>query len=258
MTKPLKHIVMYSGGICSWAATDRLLKSVKRENVQLVFCDTKMEDEDLYRFLHESADRFGCELITITEGRTPWQVYNDQRWLGTSRTDPCSLVIKREFFRKWLKDRYKPNECRLYIGLDWTEIHRFDKAQPRSLPYQLRAPMLDRPYLNKEQMLQSLRVSGIEPPRLYTMGFAHNNCGGFCCKAGQGHFLHLLKTMPDRYRYHEEQENAFRAMIGRDVAILKDRTDGKTRPLTLTELRLRVEKGTAVDVTEVGGCGCML
>ncbi len=25
---------------------------------------------------------------------------------------------------------------------------------------------------------------GIEPPRLYKMGFKHNNCGGACVKAG--------------------------------------------------------------------------
>ncbi len=63
---------------------------------------------------------------------------------------------------------------------------------------------------------------GIAPPRLYAMGFPHNNCGGFCVKAGQAHFALLLRTMPERYAYHEAKENELRAELGWRQTILRD------------------------------------
>jgi hypothetical protein len=92
------------------------------------------------------------------------------------------------------------------------------------------------------------------------MGFAHNNCGGFCIKAGQGHFATLLKTMPERYAYHEAKEEKFRSFIGRDVSMLRDSKDGVKRQLTLRTLRLRLEgeDAASVDKFDIGGCGCFL
>jgi hypothetical protein len=88
------------------------------------------------------------------------------------------------------------------------------------------------------------------------------NCGGFCVKAGHSQFAHLLKTLPEVYRYHEQKEQEFRDFIGRgDVSILRDRRGGVTRPLTMRDLRLRLEKGAleGLDLCGFqGGCGCML
>ena len=47
---------------------------------------------------------------------------------------------------------------------------------------------------------------GLQLPRLYSMGFAHNNCGGFRIKAGRASFANLLRRMPERYARHEQQE----------------------------------------------------
>ena len=98
-------------------------------------------------------------------------------------------------------------------------------------------------------------VYSIEPPQLYKDGFSHGNCGGFCIKAGQAHFAHLLKTRPETYAYHEEQERQMREYLGKDVSVLKDRRGGTTKPMTLSAFRLRVETGD-YDHDEWGGCGC--
>jgi hypothetical protein len=103
--------------------------------------------------------------------------------------------------------------------------------------------------MDKRGMLAWLKREGIRPPRLYEMGFAHNNCGGFCVKAGQGHFANLLRTMPDRYAFHEEKEQAIRHFLGKDVSILKD-------GLTLKSLREKIESRGEIDLFEIGGCGC--
>lgn len=70
------YVVMYSGGVGSWAAANRLPAG---SDVTLLFADTGIEDEDTYRFLYESAANVGAPLVEIRDGRTPWQVFHDKR-----------------------------------------------------------------------------------------------------------------------------------------------------------------------------------
>jgi hypothetical protein len=127
---------------------------------------------------------------------------------------------------------------------------------PPAAPYAVEAPLCDPPLVDKAQVLDEMKTQGIEAPRLYGMGFPHNNCGGFCIKAGQAHFAHLLRVMPERYAFHEAKEQELRQYLDKDVAILRDRRGGTTKPLTLRDLRLRVVAEEEIDTLEWGGCGC--
>lgn len=172
----MRHVVMFSGGVGSWAAAKRVVERHGAESVTLLFTDTSMEDPDLYRFLDEAAvnvfRNMPPNLVWIADGRTPWQ------------------------------------------------------------------------------------AEGIQPPRLYAMGFAHNNCGGKCCKAGQGQWALLLRTLPESYAEAEREEEALRGLLG-NVSMLTDRTgDGLKKPLAA--LRERIEAGGQVDIFAIGGCGCFV
>lgn len=256
----MRHIVMFSGGAGSWAAAKRVVEAQGAENVTLLFTDTRMEDEDLYRFLGEAAANVGSELVTIADGRTPWQVFFDERYLGNSRIDPCSKILKRQLSKQWLREHCDPTETVVYVGVDWSEEHRYIRLRDRwqTEGWRYEAPLIDAPYLTKAQILAWLKAEGIAPPRLYAMGFAHNNCGGFCVKAGHAHFRRLLSAMPDRFAYHEQQERDIRAYLDADVSILTDTTNGAKRPLTLEAFRQRVESGAQIDLFDLGGCGCMV
>lgn len=245
---------MFSGGIGSWAAARRV-----PGQKTLLFTDTLIEDADLYRFLAEAAANVGGELVRIAEGRTPWQVYHDRRFLGNSRRDPCSEILKRKPADKWLRENCDPAETTIYVGIDWTEEHRFVRLRDiRSKEgWTYRAQMCEEPYILKSQMLIELKEQGIAPPRLYSEGFSHNNCGGFCCKAGQGQFANLLRVNPNLYAQHEAKEEEIRAYLKKDVSMMTDRAgDGKKKPLTMKTLRLRIEAGEQVDMFDIGGCGC--
>lgn len=262
-TGQMKHVVMYSGGAGSWATAKRVVSTYGSEDVTLAFADTKMEDEDLYRFLEETAADIGVPVTTVADGRTPWDVFFDERYLGNTRIDPCSKILKRKLLRKWLEENYDVEDTVVYLGIDWSEEHRFIKAKPQWEPWTVRAPMCEEPYVRKEQVMTALRFIGIEPPRLYAMGFPHNNCGGFCIKAGMAHFKLLLEKMPERYAYHEQKEQDLREYLDKDIAVLRDRTktalaenDGKPKPLTLRDFRERVMSNGEIDTTEWGGCGC--
>lgn len=252
----MRHVVFFSGGAGSWAAARRVVAEHGASATTLLFADTRMEDEDLHRFLLEAAADVGAELVCIADGRTPWDVFRDVRFLGNTRIDPCSRVLKRDIMRAWVEERYRPDEVTLYLGISWDEAHRYERARARWEPYDLRAPMCEPPYETAADVVRAMRDRGIEPPRLYAMGFPHNNCGGFCVKAGQAHFANLLRRMPERYRWHEAQEEALRAELG-DVAIMRDRAGGETKPITMRAFRERLEAQPAsFDLFEWGGCGC--
>lgn len=252
-------IVQYSGGIGSWGAAKRAVSKYGKDNVTLLFADTKMEDEDLYRFLEETVNELGCKFIKLEDGRTPWQVFKDVRFLGNSRADPCSRVLKRDLLRKWVHENCNENEDIICIGIDWTEEHRFKRAEPLHAPFKLWAPLCEPPHINKQDLIEQLKVLNIKVPRLYEMGFPHNNCGGFCIKAGQAQFKKLLEQMPERYKYHEEKEKEMMQLLNRKVTVLRDRRGGKSKPLSMSEFRERVEENDkSIDSNEWGGCGCAI
>ena len=265
----MRAVVQFSGGVGSWAAAKRSVERFGQENVTLLFADTLIEDEDLYRFLDDAEANIGVPITRIADGRTPWQVFKDVRFIGNTRADPCSQILKRDLLRKWIEEHCDPDDTTVVLGIDWTEIHRFERARPRWQPWELWAPMCDEPLIDKREVLAWLRSEGVEPPRLYAMGFPHNNCGGFCVKAGQAQFVLLLEEMPERYRWHEEQEEAIREYLDKDVSIMKDRRDNETKPLTMRTFRQELEavpvsvgapepENRLFDPNDWGGCGCAL
>lgn len=254
----MKHVVMFSGGVGSWMAAKRVASKHGPDDMTLLFTDTKMEDSDLYRFLDEAAKHVGAPLVKIADGRDPWEVFRDERFLGNSRIDPCSKILKRQIADRWLAANFDPADTTVYVGIDWSEEHRFTRLKARKSiqGWNYEAPLIYPPYITKREMFDALKAAGIAVPRLYELGFSHNNCGGFCIKAGHGHYANLLKQLPERYAYHEAKEQEFREFLGKPVSILTDTTGGKKKPLTLRDFRIRVESGGQVDMFDVGGCNC--
>ena len=206
------------------------------------FADTLVEDEDLYRFLDDAAAQLGVPVTVVADGRTPFQVFRDQRFLGNSRLAPCSIHLKVAPCRAWLRAHTDPADTILYVGLDRSEPQRAPAITRGWAPWTVRYPLFEPPYLTKQDMLDWCTRLGVTPPRLYALGLGHNNCGGACVRAGQRQWLHLLSVFPDRFDEAEQHEAQLRAELG-DVAILRDRRGGVSRPLPLTELRGRHQTG---------------
>ncbi|MCA0972257.1 hypothetical protein LCM20_16735 [Halobacillus litoralis] len=256
----MKHIVFYSGGLGSWATAKRVIDRYGKEDVICLFTDTLIEDDDLYRFLLETTqEMYGVEqtdliertkhipetshetmedrklflkqlsedtnkrnpnFIWINDGRDPWDVFKDVRFLGNSRLANCSHELKQKMSQKWIKENFTSEECTLYLGIDWTEEHRVKAPKKNWAPYRVEFPMCEEPLWTKIDMAKLLEQTEIERPKLYEQGFSHNNCGGFCVRAGQGHFAQLWEVKPRLYMYHEEREQEMRHFLGRDVSIL--------------------------------------
>lgn len=267
----MKHVVMYSGGIGSWMTARKIVDQHGSDNVVLLFADVKGnndnphlgEDEDTYRFIRETADKLGCQLVTLNEGRSIWQVFKDDRFLGNSRLANCSKFLKQRPSRDWLLANCTPEDTTVYVGISWDELHRLPAVENayKAIGFTAKAPLCDPPYLDKQAMIDACRADGIEPPRAYALGYPHNNCGGFCVRAGHAQFRLLLQRNRERFLFHEQQEQNLRDHLGKDVTILKEQVNNTPVPITLRAFREREEQQAGLfelDDFDFGGCGCFV
>lgn len=226
------------------------------------------------------------ELVWLSDGRSPWDVFHNVKSIGNTRRDPCSKYLKRELGRKWLRNNCDPATTALVFGIGWDEEHRYDgdPVPPSTLrrgvknaygrlgyPH-VEAPMLVSPWMTAWDLSALARLEAVPVPRLYVEGFEHNNCGGACVKAGEGQWAHLLAARPRTYAAWEASEIAFNAarpgrvvqtvlaperVIGVDA---EGRPQRKRVPISLTEFREQIEAGMPVSVFgDAVGCGaCFL
>ena len=253
----IEYIVSYSGGIGSFLAAERLKRENPMSTIRLVFCDTKIEDEDLYRFLEESAKALDLELIKIEDGRNPWELFTDIGYQGNSRIAPCSSQLKRRVFDTWLADNYPDRDCIIVMGVDWQEQERLERAQKNNPKFKVIAPLCDKPWLNESDKLDILKHYDLKRPRLYDLGFPHNNCGGFCVRAGLGQFKLLQKHFPERFQWHKEQQNKLvETRPEANKPFLRKVVKGELNYLTLEEFEN--QELSKNEQLEFMGCGCFV
>ncbi len=250
------HVLMNGYGLMSWCAGKRAAETHGRGNVLSLFCDTKYEDEDTYAWGRAGVEALGIARVEIADGRTPWEVFRDVRLIGNTRADPCSRVLKRDLAHKWM-ELNAPGAV-IVIGIHAEEAHRLPSIRAAWDPWEVSAPLCEGKVIGLAELELWARQAGLWRQQLYQDGFPHANCGGRCIKQGQGGFVKLLELRPAAFREVEAEEEAMRQRLGKDVAILRDRRGGTTKPFTLRQLRERIEAGKKdqCDLFDVGGCGC--
>jgi hypothetical protein len=214
-------------------------------------------------FLEAGAKDIGGTLVWLKDGRDVWDIFRDVRFIGNSRADPCSRLLKREPAQKWVTENTDSATTTLYVGMDWTETNRTPAVIKNWKPWTVEFPLFWEPLLGKRQLIDLARERGLTLPVLYDMGMPHANCGGFCIKSGHAQFRMLLQNRPEAYAYHERREEELRQMLDKDVAVMRDRRGAgsspsrASKPLTLKAFRERMEADdTDCDLFDWGGCGC--
>lgn len=253
------HVVNVSGGVPSAIALERTIEKVGHEKTVAVFADVKIEDPDLYRFLDDVEAYLQHPIQRIAEGRTPWELFFDERMMGNNRADICSRILKREFLDKWIADNgYTPENTTRVFGFGVKELHRADNIRQVVAPYPVWIPLHEAPLMSNCECVEYVRNEwGIDPPDLYDQGFPHNNCGGACVKAGHGQWYLAYKKRRSVFDMWEQKEAEHRAMTGKDVSILRDRRGGENSPMPLSELRRRFDEDGYRPSDVRGGCDCM-
>lgn len=222
------------------------------------------------------------ELTWLVEGRDPWEIYRDERFLGNSAVDPCSKIGKRRMLDRWRTATLDPANSILYFGIGSGEAHRYDgvdrktgnatglKSRMAEAGWNAQAPLIGRIEGETTPVLYMLNA-GLAPARNYGWA-AHDNCGGMCCKAGIRHNVKRLEVAPDRFAYDAMMEAKFTEWLGANATFLRDRrraADGspQNRPLGLVELASRygvhdldalAEADDASRQDSGNGCGCAI
>jgi len=254
----MKHIVSISGGSASAVAADRVLSRYGKTSTTLWFADTLWEDEDLYRFLEDLETRWGMTIERSTDGRTPLEVAEDKKLIPNSFAAPCSHELKQKPFLRYIKGLPKP--ITVHLGLSWDEEHRMGK--PKEIYEGVEGVTVDFPLLWKPLPYMSYTKTiiewGIKAPRLYELGFPHNNCGGRCVRQGIREWVRLKRTMPERFSEVSDWEQAQREKGGprKNRSILKDRQGGEASALTLAELASREKDTEQIEMFPGDSFGC--
>lgn len=256
------HVVSLSGGTASAVAADRVINRYGKDDVILWFADTLWEDEDLYRFLDDCSAKWNLPITRTAEGRNPLEVAEDRSIIPNNRIAPCSLDLKQLPFKAFIADLPKP--ITVHLGLDWTEEHRMER--PRAEYEALDGVSVDYPLTWRPRpdgmYYRQVEAWGITPPRLYDLGFPHNNCGGRCVRQGIKEWLRLKSAFPKRFAEVRDWEQMQRAKGGARATfgILRDRTGGTSKPVTLADVEQRKENDAqiAMFAGDAFSCFCEL
>lgn len=255
-------VVQFSTGLASAEVAFRAVEAGRE--VVVVTADTTIEDEDNWRMAHEVHAALGVpEWVVLCDGRDPMQVGRDERVVPNDRMAVCSKILKRQTIRRYMDERWgsDPASIEVLLGYDWTEPHRHHNSVRAWSPFSIDSPLLRPPYWQKGQLDEWEQRRGIKVPRLYRTGAPHANCGGGCVRAGQVEWRRKLFTDrdgPHGYMWWEREEERTRAMLGKDVSILRRRSGpDEGRPLTLRQFRQDLEDVPSLfDVDDHGACGC--
>lgn len=263
----MKYIVSVSGGLGSYEALRRTLEQKGRENTVAVFADVGRvvlagetvcgEDDDLYRFLvdiERSLD-FPIQRIKSSLYTDIWDVFFKQRMMGNTQRDPCSRWMKRKIIDEWKTSHFGRVNVMTVLGLGWQEsgrISEFTAVFGDACWF----PLCEEPHVTNEDIIAELATRGIAPSRSYGLGFAHDNCGGFCVKMGLYQCYLLWSTRPKRWMFAEEKEQEFLAYVDRtDISIFRR----NNQPTTMRDLRLLFESGWVPKKRKPHSCAsCMV
>ena len=194
-----------------------------KENVRVIFIDTKNEDEDSYRFKKDCEAWWGVEIETLTSEK--WdnieEVWDHYLSLNVATGATCSTELKRLVRQDFqMRNEYSYQA----FGFDAKEI---DRAKNMRRNYPDSRPIFPLIYelVTKGDSIKMLQKNGIEPPNSYKMGYSNNNClQTGCVKGGIGYWQKYKIDFPDRFFKMAMREHRLSKMKGEPVTICKDQS----------------------------------
>jgi hypothetical protein len=221
-------IAWFSGGVASAIACKIAL--YKFDNVECVFCDTHLENEDTYRFMSDFEKALGITVTRIHSERMyePEDVWYKYNGLNFAHGAPCSMVLKKEPRIKFQK-----------IHTDFGQVFGFDyskKEEKRARNLATNNPELNAMFplivekYDRARIFEELEVMGIKPPLAYNY-FINNNClgnlespKGGCIQGGIGYWQKMKEIFPLKFEYMANIEHDLSQKNGKPITICKDQS----------------------------------
>ena len=239
-------VVGFSGGVTSAWVAGWALRNYPRNEIVLLWHDTKAEHEDTYRFLREMAAALELPITERSDGRSLDELFEDEGAMASSRMGFCSRILKAEQGDKFiqeLRDSGSTEIVRLYgfSALEWQRIQRFKMYGERGR-FEVRFPIAEEG-ITKQQCADWCLSLGVSPSEMYRWS-EHANCVG-CVKGGKAYWLKVKENAPDVFQHRKEQEQHFGHQMFHGYVSLSD--------LERTGLKRPVRQREAIDI---GPCEC--
>lgn len=216
----MKHIVMFSGGASSSYLAYLVVKKFGKENTILLHTPTYAEDPDADRFREDVANFLGLEITVEEDGRSLWQLIDDNNCLPSFHIPFCTTELKIKQSRKYF---FKLKEQ----GIDFTAHFGYGADEYRRVQKQLIRFELEgikSRYLIYEKKIDNKAIKQIiekewkiELPRAYKY-LKHNNCIP-CFKGGKGHFKQVAKYYPNEFKKAMELELKIGHTVFKDCSL---------------------------------------
>ena len=209
-------VVWFSCGAASAVAGKFAIKKYK-DKVDLVYCDTGGEHSSNEIFLKECEKWYGKKI----------KILKNEKYI-----DHFDVVRKRKFITNRYGFAYCTHELKMELrekagycdsvnifGYTLEEKLRAKKLQEHNIDMICEFPLIDN-QVTKDECLGIIWAQNIKMPRMYELGYSHNNCVG-CVKGGIGYWNQIRKDFPDVFTKMSKLERE----IG--VSVLKHRSGEK-------------------------------
>jgi 3'-phosphoadenosine 5'-phosphosulfate sulfotransferase (PAPS reductase)/FAD synthetase len=189
-----KIVAWWSGGItsavaCYWAVRTFI-------DVDVVFLDTKNEDDDTNRFLRDCENLYGrtIQRLSNTKFKDIQEVWFKYGYLNNATGAICSTVLKREM-REEYQRIYRPYGQ--VFGFDCNEVKRHLNMRRNYPEANVTSPLVDLRW-SKADCARFMKGFGIEMPHAYRLGFNNNNClKTGCVRGGIGYWKKYQEVFPE-------------------------------------------------------------
>jgi hypothetical protein len=245
-------IVGFSGGVTSAWCAGWALRNFAKDEVTLLFHDTKREHADTYRFLHEMAAKLDHSITERSDGRGLIELFRDEGYLGNNQQTFCSRKLKAEQGMRYVREiREADPEARIIkvIGYSANEPKRVTRAVGHAAAegIELRFPIIEEK-VTKQACADWVQCEmGVKPSAMYLWS-EHANCVG-CVKGGRAYWLAVYEHHPDIF----EEMAALEEEFGHEIIRGGDRERVTLRQLVQIGLKRKVGLREAITV---GACEC--
>jgi 3'-phosphoadenosine 5'-phosphosulfate sulfotransferase (PAPS reductase)/FAD synthetase len=221
-----KIIAWWSGGVTSAVACKLTIDLYGKDNVQIIFIDTKNEHEDTYRFKDDCQKWYEIPIGTITgigdKYNSVQDVWIKNKSLNVAHGAICSSELKRRVREKWEKELEFKHQV---FGFDMDEPKRAKSMKMNHKQTKPLFPLLMFGY-NKKDCINIIENAGIEVPEMYKLGFLNNNCFKTgCVQGGIGYWQKMKREFPEKFEAMAEMEHKLTELKGKPVTMLKDQSN---------------------------------
>jgi hypothetical protein len=178
--------------VVSWfscGAASAVATKLSRPDV-IAYCETGSEDYDNARFMGDCERWFGRSVKRLGNGKfkDTWELWEKRKWLSGPDGAPCTSELK---VQPRLEFQY-PDDVHVFgYTADASDVRRAEAMRENWPHLNISTPLIDRG-ITKASCLAMILSAGIQPPRVYAMGFPNANCIP-CVKATSPDYWSLIR-----------------------------------------------------------------